>query len=286
MDSSNEIELSALEWAAAYQTTLADLLARLDDERPQVRADAVSSLWDYVEPEAMERLLDLAQHDPAPAVRCKAISGLGRYMWEAAIIDFDWDDPYRDDWYTAKDYERLYNFLYNVYANEQNTLDERRYAVEALSFLYDEPVPTLIRELYARPEKEAKISALFSMGRHGTTRWLDILEREIWSRDKEIRIEALEAAAEMHADALGKDLWRMTYDHDKKVMMAATWALGQTGWEEGFDRLDELTMHHDPKISELADAALEEWLLFNQINSEEELELDELDDNESDWMLQ
>ncbi|MBN1579196.1 MAG: HEAT repeat domain-containing protein [Anaerolineae bacterium] len=261
-------------------------LARLDDTDPETRVTAIQNLWNHVDAEVMERLYDLAQNDPDQTVRGKALSGLGRYIYEAVILDFEWDDPYLDDWYTEQDYQRIYTLLTGVYTDESKSLEERRYAVEGLSFLYDDPIPGFIEELYVRPEKEAKISALFAMGRNGSKRWLDILGREIWSRDKEIRIEAIDAVAEMNADSFGKDLWRMTYDHDQDVVMAAIWALGQTGWEEAFERLDELTLHPDPDISQLADVALEEWMMFSQLSDDAGLLAEDEDLNdETEWSL-
>jgi HEAT repeat protein len=281
-----EEDLDPVEEIEMTEASMHALLEQLDDTDPNARAEAIQNLWNHIDVEVMERLYDLAQNDPDQTVRGKALSGLGRYVYEAAILDFEWDDPYRDDWFTEQDYQRIYDLLTGIYTDESKSLEERRYAVEGLSFLYDDPIPEFIEELYARPEKEAKMSAIFSMGRNGSKRWLDILGREIWSRDKDIRIEAIDAVAEMNADGFGKDLWRMTYDHDKDVMMAAIWALGQTGWEEAFERLDELTLHSDPEIGQLADAALEEWMMFSQLGEGGGplIEDEDLND-ETEWSL-
>ena len=59
-------------------------------------------------------------------------------------------------------------------------------------------------------------------------------------------------------------------------MLAALWALGQTGWDSAFDRLDELTLHEDPEIADAADEAMEEWLFYNELNSESSEEEDSL----------
>jgi HEAT repeat protein len=264
------------------------LMARLDDPDPQARIAAIQDLWDCPDVPVMERLLDLAQHDPESAVRCKAISGLGIYVYEGNIADFEWDDPYAQDWLEEADFERVCDFLFGIYGDDQRSLDERRHAVEALSFLNDDRVKTLIEELYVRPEKEAKISALFAMGRNGFEWWLDILVQEIYNPDKDIQIEAIDAAGEMNAEPLGKDLLRLTYADDKDVMLSAVWALGQTGWEGAFERLDELTFDLDPQVRELADAAMEEWMLFNHLAAEfdqDEDDEDEIWDDESDWTL-
>lgn len=263
------------------------LMERLDDPNPGVRAQTINELWDHVEPEAMARLFDLAQNDPDEQVRCKAISGLGRYVWECMSIDFDVPDPYNDGELSREDQEHLHSFLLGIYQDPNRSFDEQRYAVEALSFLSENTVTDLIRALYQRPEKKAKISALFAMGRNGAICWEEILAREIGNEDKEIRIEAIDAIGEMRADSLGKDLLRLTYDPDRDVMMAAVFALGQTGWESAFDRLDELTLHPDPEIRQVADAALEEWTIFSQVGADWEDGDEEDDDGSEDdlsWM--
>jgi HEAT repeat protein len=234
----------------------------------------------------MERLIDLAQHDPEPGVRCKAISGLGRYVYEGDITDFEWQDPYIDDWLSKADFERVCDLLKRIYHDAQHPLDERRYAVEALSFLAGDEIERMIGELYACPDKPARVSALFAMGRNGSERWLDILGQEIDNPDKDVQIEAIDAAGEMNAEPLGKDLWRLTYAEDKDVMLSAIWALGQTGWEGAFERLDELTFDRDPEIREVADAAMEEWMLFNHLDAEfDEEEGESWEEGESDWTL-
>jgi HEAT repeat protein len=129
-------------------------------------------------------------------------------------------------------------------------------------------VEGVIAELYARPEKEAKRSALLAMGRNGLARWENVLRREMYSSDPELQIEAIEAAGEMSADALGKDLLRLTYADDRDVMLSALWALGQTGWQGGFDRLDEMSLDPDEEIREVADEALDEWIFYNGLNTE------------------
>jgi len=271
-------ESEPMEMAERWEYNLSLFLDCLDDSNPKVRANAITNLWEYAEREIMERFLEMAVSDPSPAVRCKAISGLGRYVYEGEIMDFEVPDPYIDDWMTQEDYKRVYDFLVAIGADSQRSFDEKRFAVEALSFVHNDTVYDLIAGLYAMPEKQAKISALFAMGRNGAERWLDILGNEIWSRDIEIQVEAIDAAGEMNAEPLSKDLCRLTYSHDKKVVMSAIWALGQTGTSCVFERLDELTLDADPDVSELADAALEEWMLFNHFAAESEEE-------EEDWGL-
>ena len=139
-----------------------------------------------------------------------------------------------------------------------------------MSYYHGTTVEDLIAELYARPEKEAKISALAAMGYNGATRWEGTLRAEFSNPDLETQLEAVTAAGEMGLPSLGKDLWRMTYADNSEVVLAAIWALGQTGWEGAFERLDELTLHTDQRIRECADEAMDEWLFYNGLSQDQD----------------
>jgi hypothetical protein len=162
-----------------------------------------------------------------------------------------------------------------VYHDRERSLDENRCAVEALSFGGGDDILQAIEELYALPHKEAKLSALRAMGRSGAARWLDIVGRELYSADPDVQLEAINAAGEMSADSLGKDLLRLTYADDQDVVLSALWSLGQTGWDGAFDRLDEMTLHPELKVREIADEAMDEWLFFNGLTSEYDEEEEE-----------
>jgi HEAT repeat protein len=256
----------------------------LDDEDAEVRALAVENLWDYPEPDLIDVLIDKAEHDPSPDVRCKAIVTLGRYIYEGemADYDFDWGDMeevMRAEELPQADFLRVRSFLIGLYRDPDKSLDERRYAVEALGFHTDDEVFSIIEEAYAHPDPKMKMSAIFAMGRSGNVRWTDTILRELANPQKELQTEAIRAAGEIGLEEAGKDLWRLTYSEDRDIKLEAIWALGQTGWEGAFERLDELTiMGEDGEIREVAEDALEEWTLFSGLMGDmlpEDAELEE-----------
>ena len=253
-------------------TTLSLLLENLQDPDPRVRILAIRDISDCGDGIVVERLMDLAQHDPDLAVRCTAISGLGYFIYMGGISAYDPETDQEavgpDECLPKEDFEGVYGFLLSVYQDERRSLDEKCRAVEAQSYFSNDTVEDLIAELYARPEKSAKRSALVAMGRNGSTRWVDILRKELYSPDRDLQLEAIDAAGETSLDSLGKDLWRLTYSEDRDVMLAALWSLGQTGWDGAFERLDELTLHEDPGIREASDEAMDEWLFYNGLGSE------------------
>jgi HEAT repeat protein len=281
--------LSLVEHSAPWTDNGPVFIQHLDDEDPQVRAAAIRGLWFSPHPDLLDRLIEMAEQDPSPLVRAQAISGLGIYMHEGEMADYDFDwgpmtEILREDELPQADFIRAKDFLLSVYAEETRSLDERRFAIESLGFLSDPKAADLVKEACNRPEREMKISALFAMGRSGLVRWTEILGQELYNSDQDIQREAIRAVGEIGMTELGKDLWRLTYADDREIMLEAIEALGQTGWEEAFARLDELTGHLDQEIARVAQEALDEWLFMVKLQQDDDLPLawDE-DDLEFDW---
>ena len=268
-----------------YSPVLKDFL---DDEEAEVRKLAITGLWDYPGPEMIEALFDKAENDPDEGVRCRAITTLGRYVYEGVVADYDFDwgemtELVREDELPQEGFLQVKEFLLGLYRNREKTLDERRFAVEALSFLTSPEIFEIIEEAYAHPDKKMKMSAIFAMGRNGHVRWEDTILGELYSPVKELQLEAIRAAGEAGFEGAGKDLWRLTYSDDRDVKLEAIWALGQTGWEGAFERLDELTyLGEDEEIQETAELALEDWYLYSGALSEyyDEGDWEEFDEDE------
>ena len=279
---------SLLENSAPWTDNGLIFIQFLDDNDPQVRALAIRGLWYYPEPALIDRLIEMAEQDPSPLVRARAVNGLGIYMYEGEMADYGYDfgpmtEILREEELPQADFVRAKEFLQSVYADGTRSLDERRFALEALSFLSDPEIADLVEEAYNQPEREMKISAVFAMGRSGLIRWTDILGRELYNDDWEIQREAIRAVGEMGLDELGKDLSRLTYADEREIMLEALAALAQTGWEGAFDRIDELTLDTDQEIAQAAEEAMDEWILMNEIQSlddEPELDLDWDEENQ------
>ena len=245
----------------------------LNNPEPKLRMIAIEGLWEYPEAEFLPLLFDTAKNDPEERVRCRAIVTLGRYVYEGEMTkyDFGFEDELtgNDDDLTQKDYQKVNEFLFAIYADKDKSLDERRFALEALSFCSDQKVLEIIQESYTQTEPKMKLSAIFGMGRNGNVCWADTIHKELYNTNPELQREAIRAAGEMGLTEAGKDLWRLTYSEDRKTQMEAIWSLGQSGWENAFERLDELTLNLDPEIQETAEAALEEWNIHSGILSDE-----------------
>ncbi len=279
---------SLIDFSESWADNHAIFVQHLDDPSPEVRMMAIRGLWVAATPDLIDRLIEIANEDSNPMVRAKAIGGLGIYIYQGDMADYDFDwgpltETIHQEELPQEDFERVKAFLLSVYADEARSLDERRFAIEALGFLSDPQVAELIEQVYQRPEREMKISALFAMGRSGLVRWTQYIAENLNNPDPDIRREAIRAAGEIGLTELGPELRQLTYGEDDDIKLEAIAALGQTGWDDAFERLDELTQDPDEQVANIAENALDDWYLINQIQQEEEdWELDKDWDTE-DW---
>jgi HEAT repeat protein len=237
----------------------------------QVRAEAIEGLSECSPEAAIARLIDLAERDPEPVVRCAALIGLGELLYSCGASAYDPETDHdalmQCEELPPEDVRRAFQLLLEVYRDPERTAAERRTAVEAVSCFSNPQVEETILDLYRRPDTESRISALVAMGRNGASRWLETMRRNLYHEDHEVQLVAVLAAGELGHEELGKDLLHLTYAEDRELMMAALWSLGQTAWEGAFDRLDECTLHPDPEVAEVADDALDEWLFFTGLEA-------------------
>jgi HEAT repeat protein len=259
-----------------YDKELSILCEDIDAE---VRLKAIDALWDTPNVNNHRRLLDMAEKDPDVRVRTQAIIGLGRYMFELEDIlctDEEFQEEYADEDDIPKEsLLKTKDYLLRLFNDTLKSVEERRHALEALGFLFDEEIEALIRKAYDSDDTLFKVSAIFAMGRNGNEKWQEIIKKELYNSDRDICIAALKTAGDIVLLEAGEDILKLTYSEDKAVAQEAVWALGKTGWEDGFDRLEELSKADDPQVRELAKAALEEWHMASGAYSE--------DDDESGW---
>ena len=241
----------------------------LDDPDDEVRALAVKCLWNYPEPELIDHLLDLAKTDPSQKVRSRALVTLGRYVYEGEMADYDFDWGASEELMRAgelprEDFERVRDFLIAVHTDESESLESRRFALEALSFWSDPAVWPLIEQAYHHPDPAMQISAIFAMGRNGHRRWADILLRELASPIPERQFEAVRAVGACFLEAAAPQLMDIIETtEDRDVLLEAIYALGRVGGDEAFEVLDELSDSEDEEIQEMVQLALEEWYTYH-----------------------
>jgi HEAT repeat protein len=262
----------------------------LDDDEAEVRALAIECLSDYPITEMIDPLMVLAKQDPSQEVRSSALVALGSYIYEGemAAYEFDWGDMeefMREGELPEEDFLRVKEFLLGVIRDESGSLDSRRFAIEAISFLNEPEVWQIIEEAYRCPDVKMKMSAIFAMGRQANVRWKDIILEELDSPVPELRYEAVRAAGESYLTEATPHLIELIQEaEDKDLRLAAIFALGRAGGKGAFELLDELITHRDEAIREVAEVAMEEWEIYHGLGEQEEEEWEDWEDEwEEEW---
>ncbi len=252
------------------------ILNQLDHEEARVREVAVSCIWDVPDRDVADTVLEMARNDPSEGVRVQAIRSLGIYMREGEMERFESDDgPIKDGLtelsMTEDQYERMRDFLIETFRdNEEVTLEERRRALESLSFLYREDVTGMIEEAYQHDEKKMKVSALLAMSRRKQQKWRDEILESLNSADEEIQHQALAAAGECSIEDAHQPLKSLaTSIEDREVFREAVMALAMLGLQKTFSFLDNLDVETRINVDrEFAESAMEEWRFKNNVRQD------------------
>ncbi len=242
---------AAREYSLDEERAVTVIRRGLRDDEGSVRAEAAAAVWDYWDvPSLVEECIELASDDDDPEVRIHATTALGRVLLE-------WRNANLLNPSLA---ERVRSFLLER-AAPYHALRERRYAIEALGFVGDHPdVNDLIQDLAERPEKEARISALFAMGRSGSPAWQKVILEQIEAEDDEIRLQAVWAAGEARLRAAVPALSDIaTEATDTRLRATAVTALGHIGDPETAGLLLPIAAdEEDEAVRDAARAALDE----------------------------
>ncbi|NWG15143.1 MAG: HEAT repeat domain-containing protein [Chloroflexi bacterium] len=224
-------------------------LLGLKDEDAAVREAAIETLWIDESPELMNRLLEMAQWDEANEVRAAALTALGRFVLLGEYEELP-----------ESQVTKLQDVIVGLWADEQEDLNVRRRALEAIANSSHEIVPDAIEEAYESREPLLKISAVFAMGRSCDERWKDWVLREMNSPDAELRYEAARAAGEIGITEAIPLLGRLAMGNDRETQEVAIWSLGEIGGREALRILSALAEDaaklDDDDLIEAVDEAL------------------------------
>jgi HEAT repeat protein len=252
-------------------------LLALGDEAGEVREAAIDGLWESSDPELVAPFLFLLTEDPEERVRSAAAAALGRFVYQGELEAIE---------RTLRD--RIESALLQVIGNDDESIDVRRRAVEAISFSGRPGIREIITDAYESEDDRMQMSALFAMGRSADTFWRDIVTEELENPNPEIRYEAAKASGELELQDAVPQLGEMAVDSsDREVQEAAVWALGNIGDKEARRVLEACYEGEDEVLSQFAADALDEmdWLgdgHFMPLFSDDELDIDWEDDDEAE----
>jgi HEAT repeat protein len=199
----------------------------LGDADEEVRVAAIEAAWYDETRDFLYAIMKLAVRDPAEAVRAEALSAMGRFI---LLGELDELKPS-----LAREAQDV---ALAVYRSDDESIDVRRRAVEALGNCTREGVPDLIRDAYESDDSRMRASALFAMGRSCDDVWAGIILDELVSDDPEMRYEAARAAGELELSDAVERLGQLLHDDDREVLEMAVSALGEIGGDEARELLE------------------------------------------------
>ena len=215
------------------------------DDSAEVRTKAISGLWECDERSLIEPLVRLLEEDGAESVRAAAAQALGRFVLMAETGKL-----------LKRDGERISAILLATLESEEETIEVRRRAIEAIAPMSLPGVPDIIRTAYESDIAGFKSSAIYAMGLTCDTDWLPTILAETKSDDPEMRYEAAVALGEIGEEETAHILGQMVNDEDPLVQAAALNSLGNIGGPAAKRILNNALAHDDPRIAELAEQAL------------------------------
>ena len=224
----------------------------LRDDDPEVREKAVSGLWESDDRTLIGTLVDLLQGDPAEQVRASVAISLGKFSTLSQLGKL-----------LPQDGGRIKELLTDIVQNEEESLDVRRRALEAVAAFNTDKVRELIEWAYSNEEPRLRISAVYAMGRTCDLSWLSTILNELGSEDAAMRYEAANACAELGEEEEVPYLIRLLQDDDLQVQLSVIRTLGAIGGRLAKRALQRCLGESDEAVREAAEEAL------NQLEGEE-----------------
>jgi len=222
-------------------------LACLQDRDEIVRVKSIEGLWECENRFLIDPLITMLRDDSKESVRAAAAIALGKFAMLAELGKLRPDEG-----------AKVERALLDVIVDQEEQLEVRRRAIEAIAPLSLPKVTEIIQQAYQSDDPRMRVSAIYAMGRNSDPAWLPMLVKELSSPDAEIRFEAVGACGELGEESAMPHLVRLIHDLDSQVQLSAIAALGQIGGSEAEAALQECLNHPNEHIRQAAGEALEE----------------------------
>ncbi len=256
---------------AVVSPALRELLPHTEHPDPPVRAAFTRLLWKTPCDATFARLRAMVASETHPEVLTAIAHALGRYIWSGMQMDEYLDEEFGfAENVSSEQVTQARRMLLTMYDNTDLPLETRRTALCSLAFDPDEATISRIDALARSGDRASLISALECMGRSGLRRWHETIRTCLESEDSEVVKAAVDAAGEACLEAVETRVIALTEHPDRRVMLAAVWALRNVACSPpGRRRLFALTGSSDPEVAAAARRALVE---LEGLESEEDLE--------------
>jgi len=218
----------------------------LSDGDDDVREAATKGLSVSEDRTIIRPLIALLGDDPSIAVRAAAAIALGHFASMAI-----------DGKLITRDENRIREALLNNLRREDEFLEVKRRAIEAVAGLRPPEIIEIIEDAFDSGSLELKQSAIYAMGQTSSEEWLPSILEEMQHESPAIRFEAASSAGLLGDESIVPDLTEMLEDDDLEVRLAAVKSLGVIGGPMAKRVLQACLDYDDESLEEAAWAALE-----------------------------
>jgi HEAT repeat protein len=200
----------------------------LNDPDGEVRKIAIEGLWECEDLRLIPSLVHILRHDRVAKVRSATAATLGNFIL-----------LYEQGKANIKNIFSIIDVLMSVVYDEDENLEVRCKAVQALSPLSMPCATEAIQKAYRLNDLQPRATAILAMGRNGNPGWFSTILSELRSPHQEIKMAAIRACGEM-----GKRTYpylkELLSDPDAKVREEVASILNEgilTSPEAGYHRL-------------------------------------------------
>ena len=217
------------------------------DPHETVQEKAISGFWEFEDRSIIPLLLDILGSDTYCQVRASAATALGKFACLA-----------QDGKILSKDAQTVQDALMAVLQNEENPLDVRRRALEAVSPFNTPRIQEYVRWAFHSDDQSLKCSSLYAMGKTQDRSWLPAIIAALKGGSSPLRFEAASACGELVEEETVPHLIPLLEDEDLEVQLAAAASIGKIGGTLAKRVLLRCVRTGDPAVKDAAQEALEE----------------------------
>ncbi|MDP6118500.1 MAG: HEAT repeat domain-containing protein [Planctomycetota bacterium] len=235
------------DWRGLYEDMYSTWI---EDKNDEVRRLSAAAFWDFPDEEFIDTLMKRALEDPDDTVCAECVSSLGRFIYEGFVSEDILEEDFKD----------VKEFLYAVATEPTQPDIIRCRAVESLSFdNSDSRIIALIEQAYKEKDLQWKSTAIFSMGRSHSSKWTKTILKEMKSKTRRLRIQAVIAAREGYVKEATPLLIQYTQDTDKEIRLIAISALPFARGEGAIEALEAAAADDDLAVVETAEKAIDDY---------------------------
>lgn len=236
------------------------LLAGLDHPDPEIRMQAAAAGWHAFDDDIVtDRLIWIAGSDEQAPVRGQCMAALGRILHEGRAAGLEEEgnnvggtvNPEALADVSTQRYVEVRRLLLRHLRDEQEEMEVRRRALEALGPLPEREVTTWIERFARHPHPDARAGAAYAMGASRDDRWSDAVSALFDDPEPAVRIEAIRSAGWLRIGAMRDRIEAGCLDADPAIAAAAAEAMANLlPWEEAYVFIRDLVRRADPAARE------------------------------------